>query len=125
MKGRRDVLDGLEGFTPGTWAAEEWEEDDGESCSVIATIGETERRVAVGYSYQAVANARLIARAPDLVEEVRLLRKALSTADELLRVAPSQLTGTPETYDGWMDSTATFRSAIRHMSRRTAGRPTP
>ena len=77
---RKDVLDGLEGYTPGPWVIDRPKPsevhvlgyEDGGSRLVLVAACETE------------ADARLIARAPELLAENRQLRFALQRARDHL-----------------------------------------
>ena len=86
----RDVLEGLEGFTPGPWRTVEvptsigtchrifplaWGEEPPTHGGICAYDDRTSLNPHAGG--EQLANARLIARAPELVEEIRRLREAL------------------------------------------------
>ena len=75
---RRDVLEGLDGYSPGPWR-----DDDGrralvssDGCKVIFS-GWTGGTGSSSVWPRGTANSRLAKRAPDLVDEVRALRAAL------------------------------------------------
>ena len=124
----RDVLEGLEGFTPGPWKRKATEGDyaanvihaqvnigGDEGGALLQPIYQVPIRpsLAVGHDGKVyarltyddyrqfpsrdframqLANARLIARAPELVEEIRRLRKAI-------RVLPCYLNPYGQTYE--------------------------
>jgi hypothetical protein len=70
---RRDVLHGLEGYTPGPWTEERPKASERH---VIGRESGSDRLVLVA-ACETDTDARLIARAPELVEEVRELREGL------------------------------------------------
>jgi hypothetical protein len=99
-----DVLKGLEGYTPGLWEVASGPPACVPSKSVTSGPGGTvyveDRRrratIVAEYTYT-MANARLIARAPELVEEVRRLREALRECANLLDAQYTERDGEPAT----------------------------
>jgi hypothetical protein len=87
MSDERDVLHGLEGYTPGPWTEERPKASERH---VIGRESGSDRLVLVA-ACETDADARLIARAPELVEEIRELRNALKALVLWAQVAGSHL----------------------------------
>ena len=75
--------DKYEGHTEGPWTLEEREDDEGHQWFEVPAVSYTTKMSGDG-SQQEFADARLIADAPLLLEEVKRLREALAYTASLL-----------------------------------------